>query len=72
MEFNLSDSYLINTTFTKNILFAEQRPKKLLIFLNPVSGKGKSQSLYEKTVAPLFQLVDITTDVIGELVTYES
>ena len=45
--------------------FLGHRPKRLLIFINPKSGRGKSVSLYEKLAAPLFKIASVETDVIG-------
>ncbi|CAH2278240.1 ceramide kinase, partial [Pelobates cultripes] len=40
------------------------RPKHLLIYINPYGGKKKGKQIYEKKVAPLFNLAGISTDVI--------
>ena len=50
------------------IHFTENRPKKLLIFINPTSGRQKGVEMYEKSVAPYFNLAGINTDVVGELI----
>ncbi|XP_060569528.1 uncharacterized protein LOC132727944 isoform X2 [Ruditapes philippinarum] len=42
----------------------EQRPQKLLVLINPVSGRSKGQSTYEQKVAPIFKEAGIETDVI--------
>ncbi|XP_050402826.1 ceramide kinase [Patella vulgata] len=39
------------------------KPRKLLVIINPIGGFGKGRQNYEKKVAPLFELADITTDV---------
>ena len=41
------------------------RPKHLLVFVNPYGGKKKAPKVFEK-VRPLFDLANITLDVIGE------
>ena len=41
------------------------RPKRLLIFINPNSGNGKSVAMYEEMVAPLFSVAGVKTEVIG-------
>ncbi|XP_064606298.1 ceramide kinase-like isoform X2 [Liolophura sinensis] len=40
------------------------RPKHLLVFVNPYGGKRKGPKIYREKVAPLFELAGITTDVI--------
>ncbi|XP_007889183.2 ceramide kinase [Callorhinchus milii] len=40
------------------------RPKNLLVFINPFGGKQLGKHIYDKKVAPLFQLASITTEVI--------
>lgn len=42
------------------------RPKNLLVFVNPLGGKGAGIRVYEKLVAPLFRLASIHADVIGK------
>ncbi|KAM4696069.1 ceramide kinase-like [Rhinophrynus dorsalis] len=41
-----------------------QRPKRLLVFINPFGGRGKASKIYSTKVCPLFQLAGIETDVI--------
>jgi diacylglycerol kinase family enzyme len=40
------------------------RPRALLVFVNPIAGRGKAVKLYNDKVAPLFDLAGICTDVI--------
>lgn len=40
------------------------RPKRLLIFINPVSGSRQAVSKYEKLIEPFFKLGDISCDVV--------
>jgi len=40
------------------------RPKNLLIFVNPKSGKSKSVEIFENQLAPIFQSAGVSTDVI--------
>ncbi|CAM4929472.1 unnamed protein product [Rotaria socialis] len=42
----------------------KQRPHRLLAFVNPLSGKGRAQSVYLKRVLPIFQEANITVDTI--------
>uniref|UniRef100_A0A915EK75 DAGKc domain-containing protein n=1 Tax=Ditylenchus dipsaci TaxID=166011 RepID=A0A915EK75_9BILA len=41
-----------------------QRPKNLLVFINPFGGKGKADDIYSKKIEPLFQLVGVQPEVI--------
>ena len=41
-----------------------QRPKSLLVFINPVSGSKKAVSLYKNLIEPFFKLGDISCDVV--------
>ena len=43
-----------------------ERPKKLLIFINPVGGRKQANKIYKEKVNPLFTLADIKQDVIGD------
>ncbi|XP_056271635.1 ceramide kinase-like [Pseudoliparis swirei] len=40
------------------------RPKRLLVYINPFSGKRRGQSVYEQQVAPLFARAGVSTHVI--------
>jgi len=48
----------------KEGLSSDNRPKHLLVFINPGSGKYKGVSLYETNVKPIFDLCGITTEEI--------
>lgn len=40
------------------------RPKSLLVYINPFGGKRRGKRIYEQKVAPLFRRAFISTDVI--------
>ncbi|XP_061898980.1 ceramide kinase-like [Entelurus aequoreus] len=40
------------------------RPKQLLVYINPYSGKRQAKRVYQQKVAPLFALADISAHVI--------
>ena len=50
----------------KSLLPELQRPKSLLVFINPFGGKKKARKVYKDKVSPLFKLAGIDTDNIGE------
>lgn len=47
------------------MLPSASRPKHLLVYINPYSGKRKGKHIYELKVAPLFAQAGIRTHVIG-------
>lgn len=50
---------------TTPFLFAANRPKSLLVYINPYGGKQRGKRIYEEKVAPLFRRACILADVIG-------
>ena len=40
------------------------RPRSLLVFVNPIAGRGRSTRIYREKVAPLFELARVATEVI--------
>ena len=40
------------------------RPRSLLVFVNPVAGRGRSTRIYREKVASLFELARVATEVI--------
>ncbi|XP_047431790.1 ceramide kinase [Mugil cephalus] len=40
------------------------RPKSLLVYINPFGGKRRGKRIYERKVAPMFRRAGISTDVI--------
>jgi ceramide kinase len=40
------------------------RPKSLLVFINPIAGRGRAVKTYNDKVAPLFELAGVSTEVI--------
>lgn len=41
-----------------------ERPKRLLVFVNPAGGAGKGVHIYQQNAEPLFQLAGIYTEVV--------
>lgn len=54
-----------NTVYNNNIV-GIIRPKRLLVFINPVGGKKLAGKIYREKVQPLFELADINAEVIGK------
>lgn len=46
------------------------RPKSLLVFINPHGGKKRAKLVFDEKVAPLFDLAGITSHVIGKHCSY--
>ncbi|CAF3737358.1 unnamed protein product [Rotaria sp. Silwood1] len=42
----------------------KQRPRRLLAFVNPLSGKGRARPVYDKKVLPIFHEANISVDTI--------
>ena len=42
------------------------RPKRLLVFINPIGGRKLGCKIYMEQVQPLFELANIKVDIIGE------
>ena len=49
------------------MLSVKQRPRKLLVLINPISGNSNGKKIYSKQVAGLFRTAHVETDVIGKL-----
>ncbi|XP_052778575.1 ceramide kinase-like [Mya arenaria] len=68
VSFQCKDSNLCHQWITavkealKNPIF--NRPQKLVVFVNPFSGKKKAVKLYREKVLPLFELADIDVTLI--------
>lgn len=41
-----------------------ERPKSIVVFINPFGGKGKAKQIYDKQVEPVLQLVGVDRKVI--------
>ncbi|XP_060569531.1 uncharacterized protein LOC132727945 isoform X2 [Ruditapes philippinarum] len=67
VTFTSGDSQIVSNLYQQIstlIRKIEQRPRKLLVLINPVSGRSKGRSTYEQKVAPIFKEAGIETDVI--------
>ncbi|KAL0962782.1 hypothetical protein UPYG_G00345370, partial [Umbra pygmaea] len=51
-------------TINDQLSLLRSRPKRLLVYINPFSGKQHGERIYEQKVAPLFSQSSISTDVI--------
>lgn len=51
-------------TINNQLSLLSIRPKRLLVYINPYSGKQRGKWIYEQRVAPLFSRASISTDVI--------
>ena len=54
------------TVITMNIFSEWNRPKRLLVFVNPFGGKRRGPKIFNEKVRPLFELAGIYSEVISE------
>ncbi|XP_023693330.2 ceramide kinase-like isoform X1 [Paramormyrops kingsleyae] len=52
------------STIREQISLLNHRPKRLLVYINPNSGKRQAKQIYEQRVAPLFSRASVSTHVI--------
>lgn len=43
-----------------------ERPKRLLVFVNPVSGKKNGLKVFQSQAEPFFSLCEVTVDLVGK------
>ncbi|XP_028256248.1 ceramide kinase [Parambassis ranga] len=48
----------------EQLLLLTNRPKSLLVYINPYGGKRRGKHIYEQKVAPMFRRAGISADVI--------
>ena len=47
-------------------VIAPNRPRKLLVIVNPISGSGNAMKVYKNTAAGIFKDANIETNIIGK------
>ncbi|XP_061814929.1 ceramide kinase isoform X5 [Nerophis lumbriciformis] len=68
MAFHCSDQDLCERwiqAINDQLSLQTDRPKSLLVYVNPFGGKRQGKCIYDQKVAPLFSRACISTDVIG-------
>ncbi|XP_016147285.1 ceramide kinase-like [Sinocyclocheilus grahami] len=51
-------------TIREQLALLTNRPKNLLVYINPYGGKQRGKQIYDHKVAPIFSRASISTDVI--------
>uniref|UniRef100_A0A8C2I6S0 Ceramide kinase n=1 Tax=Cyprinus carpio TaxID=7962 RepID=A0A8C2I6S0_CYPCA len=51
-------------TIREQLALLTNRPKSLLVYINPYGGKQRGKQIYDHKVAPIFSRASISTDVI--------
>ncbi|XP_005168600.2 ceramide kinase isoform X1 [Danio rerio] len=51
-------------TIKEQLALLTNRPKSLLVYINPYGGKQRGKQIYDHKVAPIFSRASISTDVI--------
>ncbi|XP_064473230.1 ceramide kinase-like [Ornithodoros turicata] len=51
-------------TVLQRLIAQLDRPRRLIVFVNPFGGRKKAPSIYLRKVAPIFKLAGISTEVI--------
>jgi ceramide kinase len=65
MEFSGGGFYILKDHRLYEMFFPEltQRPKRLLMFVNPFGGRKRGLRIYKEVVKPLMDIADVTVDL---------
>ena len=67
VQLSHSDTEVISwwfTSLTSLLNPTNNRPSRLLVFINPFGGHGRAKQIWENNVASVFQIAGITSKVI--------
>ncbi|XP_076082885.1 ceramide kinase 1-like isoform X2 [Mytilus galloprovincialis] len=59
-----SDIKQMQSEIKRNLSAVKERPKSVVIFLNPIGGSGNSESIFTKEVEPILKLASIKYELI--------
>ena len=61
-----ASSFIICQLLSIVCVLVEEKPKKLLVYVNPCSGKGNGLTVNKKYVEPILKLANVEVQTLGK------